>query len=186
MKTITADKLTNWKGRIIDVRSKAEFAAERLPLAECVPLPTLLGAAANWDRNEPLLVMCRSGMRSTQAYNDLAAAGFANLTMLTGGIEACKRAGVEVVKVKKTIPIIRQVLIAAGSLLLIGLFLARIDVRFLLIDWFVTAGLLFAGFTGYCPMAMLLERMPWNKAPETAAAAPSCCAKKLDMAANTD
>jgi len=67
-------------------------------------------------------------MRSRQAYDDLAAAGFNNLTMLTGGIQACKKAGVNVIVVRRTIPIIRQVMITAGSLLLIGLYLGRAGV----------------------------------------------------------
>ena len=166
MRTIVADQLGKWTGRIIDVRSFNEFGAERLPAAECVPLGTLAKAAADWPRDEPLLVMCKSGMRSQQAYNELAAAGFTNLTMLTGGIEACKKAGVEVIVIRKTIPIIRQVMIAAGSLLVLGLLLGGLDSRFLVITWFVALGLAFAGLTGYCPMARLMEMMPWNKAPE--------------------
>lgn len=166
MKTISADQLSTWNGRIIDVRNLNEFAAERLPGAECVPLGTLEVASRQWRRDEPLLVMCKSGMRSRQGYDQLAAAGFTNLTMLTGGIEACKKAGVNVVVLRKTIPIIRQVMIGAGSLLLLGLALGSLDSRFLLITWFVALGLAFAGLTGYCPMARLLEAMPWNKTPE--------------------
>jgi rhodanese-related sulfurtransferase len=166
MKTTAADRISEWKGRIVDVRSLNEFAAERLPGAECVPLSTLPGAAQSWNRDEPLLVMCKSGMRSRQGYDQLVAAGFTDVTMLTGGIEACKRAGVDVIVVRKTIPIIRQVLIIAGLLLLGGLVLSAWNPGFLLVTWFVTAGLLLAGFTGYCPMAKLLELMPWNKAPQ--------------------
>jgi len=170
MKTITTNELSNWQGRVIDVRNLNEFAAERLPRAECVPLNKLSGAAAGWDRSEPLLVMCKSGMRSRQACEELLAAGFRDVTMLAGGIEACKKAGVDVIAVRKTIPIIRQVMIAAGSLLLIGLLLASWDARFILVDWLVALGLLFAGLTGYCPMARLLELMPWNKVPNCEAA----------------
>jgi rhodanese-related sulfurtransferase len=173
MKTITADRISEWTGRVVDVRSLNEFAAERLPKAECIPLDTLPGAAQAWKRDEPLLVMCKSGVRSRQAYDQLVACGFANVTMLAGGIDACKKAGADVIVVRRTIPIIRQVLIGAGALLLAGLVLSAWDPRFLLVTWFVTAGLLFAGLTGFCPMARLLEIMPWNKAPE--AKAPDAC-----------
>lgn len=165
MKTISADQVSKWTGRIIDVRNLNEFDAERLPGSECVPLGTLEAVSREWRRDEPLLVMCRSGMRSRQGYDQLVAAGFTDVTMLTGGIEACKKAGVNVIVLRKTIPIIRQVMIAAGSLLLLGLALGSLDARFLVIPWLIAFGLAFAGFSGYCPMARLLEAMPWNKSP---------------------
>jgi hypothetical protein len=36
-----------------------------------------------------------------------------------------------------------------------------------MIDWFVPPGLVPGGATGYCPMAKLLEKMPWSRV--------SCC-----------
>lgn len=163
MKMMTAQEVGSWSGRIIDVRSSAEFAGERLPRAESVPLQTLASAAGQWRRDEPLLVMCKSGMRSRQGYDQLVAAGFTNVVMLTGGIDACKQAGVEVVHVRNTIPIIRQVMIGAGGMLLAGLVLSMWDPRFLWLTAFVSVGLLVAGLTGFCPMARLLEIMPWNR-----------------------
>jgi len=174
MNTLTADRVSQWKGRLIDVRNLNEFAAERLPQAECVPLDRLMSAAGGWDRNEPILLMCKSGVRSGTAAGQLIGAGFTNVHTLTGGIDACKRAGVEVIITRRTIPVIRQVMIAAGALLLLGLILARVNPWFILLDWFVAAGLLFAGLTGCCPMARLLEIMPWNTAP---ACAGGDCAK---------
>ncbi|MBI4578975.1 MAG: rhodanese-like domain-containing protein [Planctomycetes bacterium] len=168
MRTITADRIGEWKGRIIDVRSEHEFAGERLPRAECVPLAKLTDVTRGWRRDELLLLMCKSGVRSRQAFDEMTAAGFTQIVMLAGGLEACKKAGVDVVVVRKTIPIIRQVMITAGGLLLIGLLGGLYAPGFHVIDWIVACGLLFAGLTGYCPMARLLEMMPWNKTP-------SCC-----------
>lgn len=168
MKTITPDQIDTFDGRIIDVRNPDEFATERLARAQCVPLPTLAAEASRWDRGEPLLLMCKSGMRSKQACNELTAAGFSNVAMIEGGIEACKKAGVNVVVVRKTIPVMRQVMIVAATLLLIGLLVGMRYPAFLIIDWIVACGLLFAGLTGNCMMAKLLEKMPWNKVT-------SCC-----------
>ncbi len=53
-------------------------------------------------------------------------------------------------------------MMVAGCLLLIGLILARVNPWFILIDWFVACGLVFGGATGYCPMAKLLGKLPWN------------------------
>jgi hypothetical protein len=58
----------------------------------------------------------------------------------------------------------RQVQIAAGSLVLLGLLLSQaMAPAWILLSWFVGAGLVFAGITGWCGMAQLLARMPWNR-----------------------
>jgi rhodanese-related sulfurtransferase len=176
MTRVSAKDAMAWKGRFVDVRNLDEYAAEWLEGTACVPLPTLAGAAASWDRSEPILVMCKSGMRSTQAARQLEAAGFTQVHMLEGGIEACKRAGLPVQFNRKKIPLFRQVFIGAGLVLLLGLLLAwQVDSRFLLIDVIVAAGLVFAGFTGFCPMAEMLKRMPWNTDAKAAQSKGACC-----------
>jgi rhodanese-related sulfurtransferase len=61
-------------------------------------------------------------------------------------------------------PIMRQVQITAGSLVLAGAALgALIDPRFHALSAFVGAGLVSAGIMGLCPMANLLALMPWNR-----------------------
>jgi glyoxylase-like metal-dependent hydrolase (beta-lactamase superfamily II)/rhodanese-related sulfurtransferase len=80
--------------RVIDVRQPKEFTGElgHLAGAELVPLGTLPDAAQSWNRDEPLLVLCRSGKRSTEACGTLAAAGFTNLTNMDGGMTAWREA----------------------------------------------------------------------------------------------
>ena len=163
MKRISADQLATCPGRLIDVRGLDEFASERLARAECVPPVRLPAAAAGWDKSERLILMCRSGARSAQAAETLERMGFNNITLLDGGIEACKKAGLAVIRERKVIPIFRQIMIVAGCLLLAGLVLVRVNPWFILIDWFVALGLVLGGMTGHCPMAMLLEKMPWNQ-----------------------
>jgi len=158
-------QLGEWSGRIVDVRNLDEFASERLAKAECVPLDRLMASAGSWRRGEPLLVMCKSGARSRQAAQQLESVGFASISMLEGGLDACKREGVDVVVDRKRIPLYRQVMIVAGSILLIGLGLSLVSPWFLLLDCVVATGLTFAGITGICPMARLLEKMPWNALP---------------------
>jgi rhodanese-related sulfurtransferase len=133
-------------------------------------LDRLLASAGGWDRSQPMLVMCKSGMRSKQAMHQLESAGFTGLTMLEGGLDACKREGVAVIVDRKRIPLYRQVMIVAGVLLLAGLGLSLIHPAFLALDCLVATGLTFAGITGICPMARLLEKMPWNALP--------CCSGK--------
>ena len=58
----------------------------------------------------------------------------------------------------------RQVQIAAGSLVLLGLILSQtVAPAWILLCWFVGAGLTFAGLSGFCGMARLLALMPWNR-----------------------
>ena len=53
--------------------------------------------------------------------------------------------------------------IAAGSLVFLGTVLGALVSPACLLSGFVGAGLVFAGVTDTCGMAMLLARMPWNR-----------------------
>lgn len=83
------------KLRIIDVREPNEFTGElgHIPSAELVPLGTLLEAAKGWDRSASLLLVCRTGGRSSRAAESLAQRGFGNLMNLRGGMTAYNAAG---------------------------------------------------------------------------------------------
>lgn len=62
------------------------------------------------------------------------------------------------------LPLMRQVQIAAGSLILLGVVLGyAVGSAFFLLSGFVGAGLILAGVTGFCGMARLLDKMPWNR-----------------------
>jgi hypothetical protein len=70
-----------------------------------------------------------------------------------------------VVRGKKTISLERQVRIVAGSMVFAGTLAgAFANPLFLIIPGFVGAGLVFAGVTDTCGMAMMLAKMPWNQA----------------------
>ena len=57
----------------------------------------------------------------------------------------------------------RQVQIVVGSLSAIGAILAiAVNPWFALLPLILGCGLLFAGITGICGLALLLARMPWN------------------------
>mgnify|MGYP003572779105 FL=1 len=58
----------------------------------------------------------------------------------------------------------RQVRIAAGSLVVLGVALGfAVHPGFFGLAGFVGAGLVFAGLTDTCGMGMVLARMPWNR-----------------------
>lgn len=76
--------------RLIDVREESEFDGEmgHIPGSECVPLSRVLEASVGWEKEKPLLMICRSGRRSQVAAEHLAMAGFRTLVNLVGGILA--------------------------------------------------------------------------------------------------
>lgn len=156
---------------LIDVRTPAEFEEVHVTFARNAPLDRL-DAAAYRDRpaGQPLYVICKSGGRGRQACEKLRAAGLDNAVNVEGGTSAWEQAGLPVVRGKKTMSLERQVRIAAGSLVLTGAALGYfVDPYWIGLSAFVGAGLMFAGITDTCGMALLLGRMPWNQCATTAA-----------------
>jgi hypothetical protein len=83
--------------------------------------------------------------------------------VLDGGVEGWTAAGRPVKRGRKTISLERQVRIAAGAMALVGAVLGfLVHPAWNVIPAFVGAGLIFAGVTDWCGMAMVLARMPWN------------------------
>jgi rhodanese-related sulfurtransferase len=152
---------------VIDVRTPAEFREVHASCARLVPLDVLDPAAVmagRASREGPLYVICRSGNRAQKACEKFLAAGYPEVVNVEGGTLAWEAAGLPVVRGKKAMSLERQVRIAAGALVLLGLVLGWFvhPVGFGL-SGFVGAGLMFAGITDTCGMGMLLARMPWNQ-----------------------
>jgi glyoxylase-like metal-dependent hydrolase (beta-lactamase superfamily II)/rhodanese-related sulfurtransferase len=80
--------------RVIDVREPEEFTGElgHLDAAELVPLASLEDRASDWDKQQPLLVVCRSGRRSLAAAENLLTLGFERVMNLRGGMLAVRAA----------------------------------------------------------------------------------------------
>ncbi|MGE5537601.1 MAG: rhodanese-like domain-containing protein [Gemmatimonas sp.] len=151
---------------LVDIREPMEHAREHVPGAISLPLSTLdAGAPALQDR--VVVFHCKSGGRTQANAARLAAVDCRNGYVLEGGIDAWKRAGLPVaVDRRAPIDLQRQVMIAAGSLVLLGLALAvALSPWFIAVDAFVGAGMVVAGVTGFCGMARILAAMPWNRVP---------------------
>lgn len=93
-----AQRLATW--RLVDVREADEINGPlgHIDGVEHVPLATVQAEAAGWRRDEPLLIICRSGGRSGRACLALSQLGFRNVTNLTGGMLAWNEAGLPVVR----------------------------------------------------------------------------------------
>lgn len=81
--------------RFVDVREPSEFHGDlgHLERAELVPLSTLGQASSQWRKDAPVLLICRSGNRSSQAASALARVGFTRLGNLAGGMLAVRAEG---------------------------------------------------------------------------------------------
>jgi rhodanese-related sulfurtransferase len=168
IKTISppeAHRLIESGATLIDIRSPDEHARERIAAALNIPLDRLSPAATPGDI---LVFHCRSGMRTGQAANSLAAAaGVRDCYIVDGGLNAWADAGLPVDRPRGApLEMQRQVMIAAGLLIIIGTILAwAVAPAWIALTAFVGAGLTFAGLTGFCGMARLLALMPWNRQP---------------------
>jgi rhodanese-related sulfurtransferase len=153
---------------LIDIREADEHARERIPEARLVPLGTVGYSAFSGLGAEQVIFHCRSGARTKANARTLASAVKCDTYMIEGGLDAWKRAGLPVITDRKQpIEIMRQVQIASGSLVLLGVLLgATISPVFYALAGLVGAGLTLAGATGTCAMARLLRVMPWNRVSE--------------------
>lgn len=163
-----ADQQANGEIDLIDVRMPTEYREVHADGAVNVPLdsldPRAVMAARNGSASQPLYVICRSGNRSSQACKKFIDAGFENVVNVEGGTTAWDKAGLPVVRGKKAFPLMQQVQITAGFLVVIGVVLSVfVHPYFVGLSGFVGAGLMFAGITGLCPMASFIAKMPWNQ-----------------------
>lgn len=162
-----AKTLTDQGALFIDIRDTTEYLREHIPGARSFPLADIkAGKKIDNPEGRPLIFHCLSGGRTAQNARALmAAAGPVSAWILAGGFSAWKSASLPVVEDRKQpLPVMRQVQIAAGTLILAGVILGySVDSRLFLIAGFTGAGLLFAGVSGICGMANLLLKMPWNR-----------------------
>lgn len=155
--------------RLIDIRETMEYKRENIPNAISVPLSQLETSLANHITSQSTVIFhCKSGMRTKFAkakISELAKQHQVECFILEGGLDAWKKAGLPThIDRRQPIELMRQVQIAAGSLVLLGTILgSSVSAYFYLLSAFVGAGLIFAGVTGICGMARLLAKMPWNK-----------------------
>jgi hydroxyacylglutathione hydrolase len=78
---------------IVDVRNLDEWQAGHLPGARHIPLPQLADRLSELRGAGPLIVHCQGGSRSAVAASVLQAAGFEDVSNLTGGFGAWEKAG---------------------------------------------------------------------------------------------
>lgn len=79
--------------QLVDVRDPGETATGAVRDARLLPLPELTDRIGELDATRPTVVLCASGYRAAIATSVLAAAGFFDVSILVGGVDAWRTAG---------------------------------------------------------------------------------------------
>jgi glyoxylase-like metal-dependent hydrolase (beta-lactamase superfamily II) len=146
---------------LVDVRLPVEYRAVHLEGSILLPLDEVARRRHELPRDREVVLVCRTGSRARLAAAEL---GGLRTRVLEGGIVAWQEAGHPVVQGKAHLSLERQVRIAAGALAGVGGALAvAVSPWFGLLPAFVGAGLVYAGITDRCGMALLLGRLPYNR-----------------------
>ncbi|MEY2714453.1 MAG: hypothetical protein RIT24_796 [Planctomycetota bacterium] len=152
---------------LIDVREPDEHARERIAGATLMPLFTLTPEKVKALGAKRVLIHCKSGRRGGDATAKCGALWESGIGVsnVRGGIEAWRAAGLPTVvdAARPKLGVMQQTQLVIGLGVLTGTALgALVNPWFLAISGFFGAGLAFAGATGFCGLATLLAKAPWN------------------------
>lgn len=82
---------------MLDVREPSEWNEMHMPGATLIPLGQLSSRLNEVPKDKPVVVVCRSGNRSAQGRDILAANGFTSVTSMAGGMNQWQGAGLPTV-----------------------------------------------------------------------------------------
>src|SRR3546814_510245 len=144
---------------LVDIRSADEYAREHIAQARHIPMEQLTEGAAALQSANAVIFHCRSGNRTQLNTQRLSACVTGDAYVLEGGLDAWKKAGLPVVAdTSQPLELQRQVQIAAGSMIVLGTALGvTVSPWFFMLSGFVGAGLVFAGVSGFCGLARVLD-----------------------------
>jgi rhodanese-related sulfurtransferase len=155
---------------LVDVRSPSEFADGYVEGSVSLPLDQLDVARLQRRvadpklKQTPVYLICASGVRSEQAYRQLAEQGLEQIAVVTGGTQAWRSERLPMGKTGSGWSLERQTQVALGVMLLAvlakGLLLHPV---FLALIGAVALGLIWAGVSARCSLTALIARMPWNQ-----------------------
>lgn len=164
---------------LVDVREPDEHARERIAGARLIPLGRVTPGAISALGARRVLIHCKSGRRGGDAAArcaELCASGL-EIANVHGGIEAWRAAGLPTIvdAARPKLGVMQQTQLVIGIGVVAGTALgAFVHPGFLAIPAFMGCGLMVAGATGFCGLATVLAKMPWNR---TSGATGASCAR---------
>jgi len=150
---------------IVDIRDISEYEHEHIPGALHIPLSNLAACNGREYSDKIGVFYCSSGIRTKVNAAVLECTPFREKYYLEGGISAWKRCGFPSDK-NGSLPldVMRQTQLLIGLLLVAAVGLGGfVSPYFFLLPLLAGIGLIVAGATGFCGMAMVLSLAPWNK-----------------------
>lgn len=151
---------------LVDVREPAEFNTRHIPNAKLHPLGSISANQLAEYGDKTVLIYCQKGMRGQKACEKILQENpTGKIVNLVGGIEAWQAAGFTTNKgASNVLALDRQVQITIGSSVLIFSLLGYFaHPNFVFAAAFMGAGLLFAGISGFCGLARVIAKAPWNR-----------------------
>ena len=150
---------------LVDIRGADEYAREHIAAARHMPMEQLSSQGMPHNDANAVIFHCRSGNRTLLNAGVLDNCASCEVYILEGGLDGWKKAGLPVVTdASQPLELQRQVQIGAGSMILLGVILGTtVAPGWYALSGFVGAGLIMAGVTGFCGLARVLMKMPWNK-----------------------
>ncbi len=152
--------------KLIDVRTPAEYRAGYIPGSHNVPLASVADHATDLAKLDgPMVLVCATGSRASQAQDLLAKHGATHVSVLQGGTQAWRANGLtsDASSSAEVWAMDRQVRLVAGSISLVGIAASVFVPQAKWIAGGIGAGLTFSALSNTCGMANVLSRLPYNK-----------------------
>lgn len=162
------EMLRNSEAILIDVREPDEFLKQHIAFAQSLPLGMFSDLLSDFPfpQDRKIIMQCLGGKRGENACTILSTRGIPNeIYNISGGITAWQNEGLPIIGAfTPKFSIFRQVQMIVGSLIMALIILGfwGLTMAFSIAGLFAGA-LAFAGFTGWCGLAYLLNMMPWNR-----------------------
>lgn len=166
MKTLSPkelyDLINNNEVVIVDVREPFEHRSCHIKGSILIPSSSFDETKIPKADGKKIVIHCKSGRRSSMVLSQMKHKDIYNLE---GGVDAWIAQGFDVEKSsKKCLTLDRQVQLTIGTILISSFLLTYfININFVFIALLIGCGLSFAGLTGFCGLAMILAKAPWNK-----------------------
>jgi rhodanese-related sulfurtransferase len=151
--------------RVVDVRTPAEFETAHIPGSYNLPLDILRSQKADVvdELDGDVVLVCRSGQRSTQAQQILNSAG-TSARVLQDGILGWEDRGYDVDRGRQRWDLERQVRLVAGSIVLTSVVGSVFVPKAKWLAAAIGGGLTYAAVSNTCAMASVLSKLPYNRA----------------------